>query len=230
MRLSLFAATLFAAAAPVMAETPVPVSVTPDQLLEPYYSALRRQVQMPVAGPNPALSANTTLTRIAFGSCNHQNAPQHMWAQIAAQNPHMFLMIGDNVYGDAGWDADAGLESLRHSYAVQASHPEFRDFRARFPMMATWDDHDFGLNDAGGNFPMRRWAETLFESFWGSSDAVRARPGVYESSITGPEGKRVQVILLDTRFFRSDLKRAEWSKDRPPLGGYLPDDLSLIHI
>jgi alkaline phosphatase D len=224
MRLSLFAATLFAAAAPVMAETPVPVSVTPDQLLEPYYSALRRQVQMPVAGPNPALSANTTLTRIAFGSCNHQNAPQHMWAQIAAQNPQMFLMIGDNVYGDAGWDADAGLESLRHSYAVQASHPEFRDFRARFPMMATWDDHDFGLNDAGGNFPMRRWAETLFESFWGSSDAVRARPGVYESSITGPEGKRVQVILLDTRFFRSDLKRAEWSKDRPPLGGYLPDD------
>ena len=224
MRLSLFAATLLAAAAPVMAETPVPVSVTPDQLLEPYYSALRRQVQMPVAGPNPALSANTTLTRIAFGSCNHQNAPQHMWAQIAAQNPQMFLMIGDNVYGDAGWDADAGLESLRHSYAVQASHPEFRDFRARFPMMATWDDHDFGLNDAGGNFPMRRWAETLFESFWGSSDAVRARPGVYESSITGPEGKRVQVILLDTRFFRSDLKRAEWSKDRPPLGGYLPDD------
>ena len=224
MRLSLFAATLLAAAAPVMAETPVPVSVTPDQLLEPYYSALRRQVQMPVAGPNPALSANATLTRIAFGSCNHQNAPQHMWAQIAAQNPQMFLMIGDNVYGDAGWDADAGLESLRHSYAVQASHPEFRDFRARFPMMATWDDHDFGLNDAGGNFPMRRWAETLFESFWGSSDAVRARPGVYESSITGPEGKRVQVILLDTRFFRSDLKRAEWSKDRPPLGGYLPDD------
>jgi alkaline phosphatase D len=91
-------------------------------------------------------------------------------------------------------------------------------------MMATWDDHDFGLNDAGGNFPMRRWGEALFESFWGSSDTVRSRPGIYESSITGPEGKRVQVILLDTRFFRSDLKRAEWSKDRPPLGGYLPDD------
>lgn len=224
MRLSLFAATLLAAAAPVMADTPVPVSVTPDQLLEPYYAALRTQVEMPVAGPNPVLASNTTLTRIAFGSCNHQNAPQHMWAQIAAQNPQMFLMIGDNVYGDTGWDADAGLESLRHSYAVQASHSEFTNFRARFPMMATWDDHDFGLNDAGGNFPMRRWAETLFESFWGSSDAVRARPGVYESSITGPDGKRVQVILLDTRFFRSDLKRAEWSKDRPPLGGYLPDD------
>jgi alkaline phosphatase D len=71
---------------------------------------------------------------------------------------------------------------------------------------------------------MRRWGETLFETFWSSSDAVRSRPGVYESSITGPEGKRVQVILLDTRFFRSNLKRAAWTKDRPPLGGYLPDD------
>jgi alkaline phosphatase D len=234
MRPTLLAATALAAlglaAVPLMAEdhaqhedTPVAVSLAPDQLLAPYYAELRKKVVMPEAGPTPALSPATTLTRIAFGSCNHQSAPQHMWAQIAAQNPQLFLMIGDNVYGDNGWDADAGLESLRRSYALQASHPEFSGFRAKFPMMAMWDDHDFGLNDAGGSFPMRRWGEELFETFWGSSDAVRSRPGVYDSTITGPEGKRVQVILLDTRFFRSDLKRMEWSRERPPLGSYLPD-------
>lgn len=231
MRLSLFAATALAAASPLLAQSAAPqsdvpdsVKLTPDQLLAPYYAELRKKVAMPVAGPNPALEATTTLTRIAFGSCNHQNASQHMWAQIAAANPQLFLMIGDNVYGDTGWDADAGLASLRRSYALQASHPEFKGFRAKFPMMATWDDHDFGLNDAGGNFPMRRWAEELFETFWSASEGVRARDGIYESTITGPEGKRVQVILLDTRFFRSDLKKAPWSKDRPPLGGYVPDD------
>lgn len=234
MRLSLLVATTLAAAglaaAPLLADShagkgdvPVTVSLTPDQLLAPYFAELRQTVAMPVAGPNPALSPATTLTRIAVGSCNHQSAPQHMWAQIAAQNPQLFLMIGDNVYGDDGWAADAGLESLRKAYALQASHPEFTGFRAQYPMMATWDDHDFGLNDAGGNFPMRRWGEELFETFWGSSEAVRSRPGVYDSSITGPEGKRVQVILLDTRFFRSDLKRMAWSKERPPLGVYLPD-------
>ncbi len=222
--LPLAAAACLALAAPALAETPEPVSLAPDALLEPYYAALRHRVEMPVAGPNPALSSAAALTRIAFGSCNHQSAPQHMWAQIAAQQPQLFLMIGDNVYGDNGWDGDAGLESLRRSYALQASHPEFRDFRAKVPMMATWDDHDFGFNDSGASFPFRRWGEALFESFWGSSDTVRARPGVYESTITGPEGRRVQVILLDTRFFRSDLKRMAWSKDRPPLGGYLPDD------
>lgn len=235
MRLSLLAATTLAAAglaaAPLLARddappraAPVSVVVTPDQLLAPYYEQLRTSVAMPEAGPNPALAPATTLTRIAFGSCNHQSAPQHMWAQIAAQNPQLFLMTGDNVYGDNGWDGDAGLESLRASYALQASRPEFLGFRAKVPMMATWDDHDYGLNDAGANFPFRRWSETLFETFWGSSYAVRSRPGVYESTIAGPEGKRVQVILLDTRYFRSDLKRMEWSKDRPPLGGYLPDE------
>lgn len=218
------AATLLAIAAPGLAQTPPAVEVTPDQLLAPYYEGLRSKVEMPVAGPNPALAPATTLTRIAVGSCNHQSAGQHMWAQIAAANPQLFLMIGDNVYGDNGWDGDAGLESLRRAYGLQASHPQFRDFRAKVPMMATWDDHDFGLNDAGGSFPFRGWAETLFETFWGSPEAVKARPGIYQSSITGPEGKRVQVILLDTRFFRSDLRRAAWTKDRPPLGGYLPDD------
>ncbi len=112
MRLSLLAATALALVGipatahddePAPAKTaPVAVSVTPDQLLAPYYEALRQQVDMPVAGPNPLLSRATRLTRVAFGSCNHQSAPQHMWAQIASANPQLFLMIGDNVYGDNG--------------------------------------------------------------------------------------------------------------------------------
>lgn len=235
MRQSLLAATILAAfglaAGPLMADdhaasndAPVAVSLAPDQLLAPYYAELRKQVVMPEAGPNPALNPATTLTRIAFGSCNHQSAPQHMWAQIAAQNPQLFLFIGDNVYGDTGWDADAGLESVRRAYATQATHREFTDFRARIPMMVTWDDHDYGLNDAGGAFPFRRWAEELFTNFWGSSDTVRARPGVYESHMVGPEGQRVQIILLDTRYFRSNLKRMDWSRERAPLGVYLPND------
>jgi alkaline phosphatase D len=232
-RLTRLAAATAAAAlvagsqAPLLAQgasTPAPASLSAEDALAPYYDQLRQRVTLPVAGPNPALSPATTLTRIAFGSCNHHLAPQHMWAQIAAQSPQAFLLIGDNVYGDTNWDADADLGSLRSAYATQASHPEFAQFRAKVPMMVTWDDHDFGLNDAGGKFAFKRWAEDLFETFWGSSDEVRARPGVYESRMIGPEGRRVQFIILDTRYFRSDLKRAEWSKDRPPLGGYLPND------
>lgn len=220
----MFAAPLTADNHTAAAPTSPPASLAPDAALVSYYDELRQRVSLPVAGPNAALPAQTTLTRIAFGSCNHQSAPQHMWAQIAAQNPQLFLFIGDNVYGDTGWDADAGLESVRRAYATQATHREFTDFRARIPMMVTWDDHDYGLNDAGGAFPFRRWAEELFTTFWGSSEAVRARPGVYESHMVGPEGQRVQIILLDTRYFRSNLKRMDWSRERAPLGIYVPND------
>ncbi|ODT00819.1 MAG: phosphodiesterase, partial [Erythrobacter sp. SCN 62-14] len=230
-RLSLLTATAAlaftaATAAPAMAQavSPAPASLSADEALAPYYDQLRQRVTLPVAGPNPALSPAATLTRIAFGSCNHQSAPQHMWAEIAKQSPQAFLFIGDNVYGDNGWDADADLDSLRRAYELQASHPEFRDFRARIPMLVTWDDHDYGLNDAGGRFPFKAWAEEIFNTFWGVTGEARARPGVYESHMFGAEGNRVQIIMLDTRYFRSDFKRMAWSRERAPLGVYLPND------
>ncbi len=200
------------------------MSLSPDELLAPYYAKLRQSVSLPHAGEGPALDPATRLTRIAFGSCNHQSASQHMWQQVASANPQLFMMIGDNVYGDNAWDGDAELESLRASYALQASHPEWQRLRAAVPMLATWDDHDYGLNDAGAAFPMRRWSETMFEHFWGSSDVVRQRPGIYDSVMSGPTGERVQIIMLDTRFFRSNLNRMDWSRERPPLGVYLPDE------
>ena len=37
---------------------------------------------------------------IGFGSCLDQNLPQPIWKEIKAQNPEVFIMLGDNVYGD----------------------------------------------------------------------------------------------------------------------------------
>ncbi|MGB3753662.1 MAG: alkaline phosphatase D family protein [Parerythrobacter sp.] len=225
MRAILSASALLAAfaATPGIAQTPV--SLTPDQLLEPYYEALRQTVTLPQAGPNASLPADTVLTRFAFGSCNHQSRSQHMWAQIAAKEPQMFMLIGDNVYGDTAWGGDAGLLSLREAYAEQASRPEFAQFRAATPMLTTWDDHDYGLNDSGGVFPFKGWAEDIYEEFWDSPADVRARPGIYESRIYGVDGQRVQVLLLDTRYFRSPLIRMEYTPERPPLGVYVPHDV-----
>lgn len=218
------AAALAIAPLTAMAQTPGEVPLGPDELLAPYYAKLAETVDLPKAVPAPVLPADTVLTRLAVGSCNHQDRSQHMWAQIAAQNPQMFFFIGDNNYGDNGWTGDAALTSLREAYAKQAATPELMDFRAMTPMMVTWDDHDYGMNDGGGTFAHRRWAETIFETFWGSSDVVRSRPGVFDSAIYGPEGQRTQIIVLDTRFFRSDLDRMPYSEERPPLGVYVPSD------
>jgi alkaline phosphatase D len=194
----------------------------PGDFLAGYNAVLEREIELPVMPKGAVLDADRALTRIAFGSCNHQLRSQHMWGEIAANDPDLFLFIGDNNYGDQGWAGDASLGTLRAAYAVQARTPELTNFRGQVPMMVTWDDHDFGFNDGGANFAFRELSESIFETFWGASPEVRSRPGIYDSRMIGEAGKRTQIIMLDTRFFRSNLDRMPYQAERPPLGPYVP--------
>lgn len=177
---------------------------------------------MAVAPQNPSLPAGSLLTRIAFGSCIQQDRSMAFWDTIAADRPQLFMAIGDNVYGDTRWQGQADLPTLRAAYARLEEREEFRRFRSKVPMLAIWDDHDFGMNDAGGSFAFKGLAETMFENFWQSPAEVTGRPGVYQSAIYGPSGRRVQVILLDTRFFRSELSILPYQNPAPPLGWFVP--------
>ena len=192
-----------------------------QEALRPYYAAL--STRLPQAAPNPPLAADTVITRFAFGSCVNENRDMKFWDVIAAQKPQAFLLIGDNVYGDTRPTNGADIPTLAASYKKLNSRVEFDRFRRSIPMMTTWDDHDYGANDAGGSFAFKEWAEEAYETYWGSSDEVKSRPGVYESRIIGPAGKRVQFIMLDSRFFRSDLATMPYRDPGPTLGWYIPN-------
>ncbi|HEY0446399.1 MAG TPA: alkaline phosphatase D family protein [Allosphingosinicella sp.] len=202
------------------ATAPAPRSA--EEALRAYYATVSEP--LPVAPPGAVLDRAAGVSRIAFGSCVNQDRHMNFWAPIAAKRPDLFLMIGDNVYGDTRATGAATIPTLSASYARLAARPEFGEFRARVPMLAVWDDHDYGHNDAGGSFAFREYAERTFETFWGSDPAVRARPGVHQEVVVGPDGRRVQIILLDTRFFRSDLKSIPYQEKAPPLGWYVPTD------
>lgn len=154
--------------------------------------------------PGPPLDADTELRRIAFGSCLHQDGPQSILDVIARQAPGLFLMLGDNVYADAEDEA-----TLREAYATLGRREEFGRLRAAAPMLATWDDHDYGRNDAGAEYPLREVSQRIMLDFFGEPEGSprRHRPGVYHGVTIGPVGRRVQVILLDTRYFRGALRR-----------------------
>jgi alkaline phosphatase D len=223
--LPVLALLALSACASVPASTPVSVSAAPStaqEALRPYYAGLKDR--LPVAAPNPALAPDTVITRFGFGSCVNENRAMAFWDVIAAQKPQAFLLIGDNVYGDtrATWGAD--MPTLTASYRKLSSRQEFDRFRRAVPMMTTWDDHDFGANDAGGSFAFKEQAERVYESYWASTADVKSRPGVYESRIVGPEGKRVQFIMLDSRFFRSDLVSMPYRDPGPPRGWYIPNN------
>ncbi len=177
----------------------------------------------------PASQA-TVLTRIALGSCANQEREQPIWDAVIGYKPELFIFAGDNVYGDVrnGKSVTADgelLESLKTAYGRAAQIPGMKALRNTVPHLATWDDHDFGKNDAGEEFVHKDEAQKLFNDFWNvpQNDPRRMRPGVYHAQVFGPPGKRVQVILLDTRYFRSALKPTDTlnAKGRER---YIPDD------
>lgn len=150
------------------------------------------------------LHATEPLQRIAFGSCADQNAPQRVWEQVLASHPDLWIWAGDNIYGDTD-----DMDVMRAKYATLAAIPGYASLVASgIPILATWDDHDYGVNDGGREYPQRAASQEAFLDFFGvaKDSPRRQRQGVYHSEIHGPVGKRVQVILLDTRYHRSELE------------------------
>lgn len=157
------------------------------------------------------------LTRIHFGSCIKQGQPMPILRTILAEEPELFLFLGDNIYADTD-----NMAVMRAKYAQLNQNPDFAMLRATCPLLAVWDDHDFGKNDAGTEYPHKAEAQRVFLDFWGEApdSPRRTREGIYDSLTVGPEGNRVQLILLDCRYFRGPLKTGE----RRIGGKYYPDD------
>jgi len=148
------------------------------------------------------LSAETY--KIGFGSCLDQRNPQGIFSTIKSENLDHFIFLGDNVYGDAPWTGN--LYKLVEAYNIQKTKlPPWLD---NIAIDAIWDDHDYGLNDGGQNFALRAEAQDLFLNFWDipQSDARHSREGIYFSKTLNIDNKRVKIIAMDTRYFRSDLK------------------------
>ncbi|MCA8900784.1 MAG: alkaline phosphatase family protein [Hyphomonas sp.] len=200
-------------------QAPGPISIpgltrapqSADEALEAYYRTLPDDFY-PVAPAGPPLpAADKALSRILVASCLDEEKGDSAALRAASALPaDLFLMIGDNVYGDRDGPAyatnEAELDELRESFSDLAARDDFKALRQSHPMMVAWDDHDYGMNDGGRSFPFRRLAERIHERFWGlANQDVGAWPGTYYARTFGPEGQRTQIIMLDTRFFRSDL-------------------------
>ena len=144
------------------------------------------------------------VTKIGFGSCARQERPQPIWHAINATRCDAFVLCGDNIYGDS---PDPAV--LREKYALLAAMPGFAKLRRTTPLFATWDDHDYGINDGGAGFSGAATAQKEFCDFFQvpATSPLRTTPGVYDAVTFGPGGKRVQLLLLDTRSFRSPLKK-----------------------
>jgi alkaline phosphatase D len=151
-------------------------------------------------------------SKIAFGSCGHESTPQPILDSVVVHRPDLFVFLGDNIYGDT-----RSMEELQNKYKQWGEQPSYKNLKKNVPIVATWDDHDFGENDAGRHYPFKKESKDIFMKFFDepqSSDR-RTHEGIYTSYMFEQEGKRLQLILLDGRTFRDNLRtyRGEKSEE-----------------
>ena len=183
------------------------------------------------AESKPLSAANRSLTRIAFGSCAHQDKEQPIWEAVLAARPDVFVFLGDNIYGDT-----RDMNVLRAKYAQLAQKPGFKRLRERIPVLATWDDHDYGENDAGADYPFKEESRRIFLDFWNEpKNSPRwNRDGIYTSQMFGTGEETLQIILPDLRFNRTLINKAElgtlsyevWTQQRQARGESVPGPYS----
>lgn len=173
-----------------------------------------------------------TVQRIAFGSCAKHWQHQPIWKDVLDVRPDLFLFLGDAIYSDTdGKTAWAVSEKqLQGEWNRLADKPEYKRFRARVPIMATWDNHDYGTHNGGAEFELKEVSKRIFLDFFAEPQESerRNRAGIYDAKVFGDKGQRVQIILLDTRTFRGPFKLDELSKGERAkigkVGKYVPHD------
>ncbi|HRK07301.1 MAG TPA: alkaline phosphatase D family protein [Pseudobdellovibrionaceae bacterium] len=157
-----------------------------------------------------ALDSQASQFRLLIGSCMYDGERpeeiEKIWAKADERNPSALFLIGDNAYADlveGKYRAPADGAQLWRRYAETMARLPLYRWKRLVPVLATWDDHDFGVNDGDRNHPHKEDARQVFLSFFpqenGFTDNWISGPGV--SSRWTAFG--FVFHFLDARSFRS---------------------------
>lgn len=141
------------------------------------------------------------IDRIAFGSCALHFGKQKIWNSVVKNNPQLWVWLGDNIYSET-----LNVEKRASDYQQLGNNANYKKLQAQCSVIATWDDHDYGYNDCGKEFPMKEESKRLFLEFFNEPrDSPRwKRQGIYESYTFGAGQQSIKFILLDLRYERDE--------------------------
>ncbi len=151
-----------------------------------------------------ALFAQTeTVTTIAVLGCHSQGIPAPTIPFLANTiKPNYSVWVGDNVYADTETDP----QHIQRQLEVLENKEGYKQLREVSKFRVTWDDHDFGLNDAGKHYVLKEQSKQIHRKFWRLEDEIPAeQDGIYYAKLdTQPNGKVIQFIMLDGRSNRDN--------------------------
>ena len=164
---------------------------------------------------------STEITKIAFGSCASEKHPLPIFYNVVKHKPDLFIFLGDNIYGDT-----KNMDSLKKKYKLLGNKKSFINLKDKVPILATWDDHDYGWNDVGKLYEYKEESKEIFLQFFDepASSQRRKHKGIYHSHIKKYGNNKLQIILLDGRTFRDDLKPYNGEYDNDKRYGFYKKD------
>ncbi|KDO85308.1 hypothetical protein CISIN_1g013940mg [Citrus sinensis] len=142
--------------------------------------------QFACGGGNDSTKANheALVSRIAFGSCANQTAPQPIWDAIIKFDPQVFIWMGDNIYGDI--KRPSKMFGKERTIGPWKNVPRF--------VPTSQDEMNFKYHIIKNHPAYSRLRHNL-----------NTKAGIYTSYTFGPVGRQIKIILLDTRYHRDPL-------------------------
>jgi hypothetical protein len=191
----------------------------PQTLVKAYFSdlSLHESYRLLVVNGNETvleerffqtLDLNKDRLRFTVASCMDDNRHEPaIWQDMVAQNPDLILFVGDSVYADRLRGAEervtADPELLWRRFCEARQTLEIYNSPQLIPILATWDDHDFGKNDTGNSYPYIVESQRNFQQFFAQEGShcrgLVSGPGVGFALAL----KNQTILLLDNRSFRS---------------------------
>ncbi len=158
--------------------------------------------------------------KFAICSCMHDaHHSADIWQDLGEKRPDVIFFIGDSTYCDNEVKSYKEIppQTLWRRFSEARQTLEIYHMPRLIPILAVWDDHDFGLNDTNSKeYPYAKQSLKNFLTFFPMDDNycryLERGPGI-ASCLTLREQR---ILLLDDRSFRlpsgSKDPHAHWGK------------------
>ena len=148
------------------------------------------------------LNLNQTNFTFAAASCMDDKWPNHhIWKELLSFQPDMIFLIGDVVYADK-YISEISVENLSKRYLETIQTLPLYKTSKLIPILAVWDDHDYGMNNGNRNFKYKQDMTRLFRDFFplpAKHPNLSKGPGISFALKT----KNQNFLFTDGRSFQS---------------------------
>ncbi len=151
--------------------------------------------------PEQSLSGNFNFI---FSACfRDKYTPHNIFQKVLQVEPTFVMLLGDQMYADYDGDVNDSplysiLPAFRSKY-LRNFGEHFQALSSHIPIVATWDDHDYGHDNSDGTYPNKEIAKKVFKENYPAYPFESENGGLYYKFIIAD----VDVFVLDTRWYRT---------------------------